>query len=172
MGRACGSQTSGPTLRQTRSSRPPWLGCKKAASQYAGRTAAEMVPTCSPPQSASAPQHNNTCQDRERPRCSQHPPPDAHQVLQFSELLPTQAPQSEVLFFLLLVGSSSSGARTLLHKELLVLVKQQPVQHPCCQLLIHHAVTNSQNPAKYKTKEITAAGHQKLFQLFQAKFAH
>lgn len=159
MGRGYGSQTSGPILQQIRSSRPLWLGCKKAASQYAGRTAAEMVPTCSPLQSASAPQHDNTCQDTDSPRCSQRPPQDAHKVLQFSELLPTQASQSQVLFLLLLVGSSSSGARTLLHKELLVLVKQQPVQHPCCQLLIHHAMTYSENPAKYK-KKITAAGDE------------
>lgn len=160
MGRGYGSQTSGPILQQTRSSRPLWWGCKKAASQYVGRTAAEMVPTCSPPQSASAPQHSNTCQDTDSPRCTQRPPQDAHQVLQFSELLPTQASQSQVLFLLLLVGSSSSGARTLLHKELLVLVEQQAVQHPCCQLLIHHAMTYSENPAKCKTKKITAAGDE------------
>lgn len=82
----------------------------------------------------------------------------SHQVLQLSELFSAQASQSQVLLFLVLVGGAASRAGALLYEELLALVQQQPVQHPGGELLVHHAMTHSQNPAGRAETETTRGG--------------
>lgn len=77
----------------------------------------------------------------------------SHQVLQFSQLFPTQAPQPQVLLLLLLVGRGTSCTRPLLHKELLALVQEQSVQHPGCELLVHHTMADGKNPAVFEKQQ-------------------